>query len=652
MEPRRSDAQVALGLFAVLLATALSGLILRSLWGMVLVGIIAAGTLILFARSQARGPDVPDGSRRRFLAGAALSGAAVAAGGVVIGNSLRRIAAPSLAESVDQMASDLGAETMELVNRGFYPGRSGELQLIVYPYNSANYPPESRSLVPDDPRSSHAAPWMYLERIPLVFHGPGHVVPGRLRSERVTLADLAPTTAELMAETFPAPDGSVIPAVATHARPPRVIVTFVIDGGGWNALMQWPDAWPNLRRLMGEGTSFTNAIMGSNPAVTACAHATISTGAFPRTHGISGHFIRYPDGNVAKAYGDDGKADTSTILVPTLAEWWQERTADRSWVGEIGYQIWHLGMIGRPRGLNGSKPPAIYYDEDRTEQWQAQNPEYYRLPNTVPPRTTLDTYLAAYTGPTEGDQFTPKGGPSVCCSPPVIRYQGDVIEELFTSEAVGRTDVTSLLYINYKAPDYAGHIYNMLAEQEAIALAAVDEQLGRLRATLDREFPGDYVLIVTADHGQCPLVNEVGGVRLDAVQLEDDIQTAFGMPRGVQLVQPDGVRPAEVYLRPDALERCSPDVVTRIAASLRDYTYGENVVRYPGVPRDAIQWNEFNHPEFAAVLPSNFLRAVAGRSTARFGPGAFGNTDVATQIPGFDARGAAVTEASPPPPAP
>ncbi|MEX0992136.1 MAG: alkaline phosphatase family protein [Actinomycetota bacterium] len=629
MEARRSDIWLALGLFAVLLVTAISGLLVRTVWGMAIVGAASVGVLLVLASRRSHEPDIPDHSRRRFLAGAALAGTAVAAGGVVIGDALRRIAAPSPAESVEQMASDLGAETMELVNRGFYPGRSGELQLLVYPYNSANYPPESRSLVPDDPRSSHAAPWMYLERIPLVFHGPGHVVPSRIRDERVTLADLAPTTAEFMSESFPAPDGGVIPAVATHAHPPKVIVTFVIDGGGWNALQQWPNAWPNLRRLMGEGTNFTNAIMGSNPAVTACAHATISTGAFPRTHGISGHFIRYPDGSVAKAYGDDGAADTSTILVPTLAEWWQEQTGNRSWIGEIGYQIWHLGMIGRPPGLAGSKAPAIYYDEDRTQQWQSQNPEYYRLPNVVPPRSTLDTYVASYTGPVEGDQFTPTGGPSVCCSPPIIWYQGDVIEELFDSEAIGQTEATSLLYINYKAPDYAGHIYNMLAEQEAIALAAVDEQLGRLRESLDRRFPGEYVLIVTADHGQCPLVNDVGGVRLDAIQLEDDIQTAFGMPRGVQLIQPDGVRPAEVYLRPDALERCSPDTVTKIAASLRDYTYGENVVQYPGVPRDAIQWDEFNHPEFAAVLPADFLRSIAGRPTARFGPGAFPSTDVA-----------------------
>ena len=65
------------------------------------------------------------------------------------------------------------------------------------------------------------------------------------------------------------------------AAPPKVIVTFVIDGGGWNVLQHWPDSWPNLKRLMGRGANYRNAITGSFPAVTACAHATIGTGTYP-----------------------------------------------------------------------------------------------------------------------------------------------------------------------------------------------------------------------------------------------------------------------------------------------------------------------------------------------------------------------------------
>ena len=64
------------------------------------------------------------------------------------------------------------------------------------PFNSSNYTFESLTVVPQDPRTSHASSWMYLELIPLVVHAPGIVVASD-SEDRVTLADLAPTTAGL-----------------------------------------------------------------------------------------------------------------------------------------------------------------------------------------------------------------------------------------------------------------------------------------------------------------------------------------------------------------------------------------------------------------------------------------------------------------------
>jgi hypothetical protein len=118
----------------------------------------------------------------------------------------------------------------------------------------------------------------------MVVYGPG-IVATSDSTERVTLADLAPTTATLIgSQTFPADErqGRPLPlSTARSARTPKIVFTFVFDGGGWNVLHKWPDAWPNLKRLMGEGANFRNAIHGSFPAVTACAHATIGTGTYP-----------------------------------------------------------------------------------------------------------------------------------------------------------------------------------------------------------------------------------------------------------------------------------------------------------------------------------------------------------------------------------
>ncbi|MGQ0671201.1 MAG: alkaline phosphatase family protein, partial [Actinomycetota bacterium] len=558
-------------------------------------GLVALGVALLARadRGQARIPSDP--SRRRFLATVGAAGLALVAGGTGMGRALRRLVAPDPRPALEEMARGLGAEALELVRRTYHPGRSGDLQLLLAPFSSSNYPEESLSLVRNDPRTSHASVWPYLERVPIVVYAPGTVAPGGDSKERVTLADLAPTAALLMGFDFAAADGRPLPRIEAASRPPKLIVTFVIDGGGWNVLSQWPDAWPNLRRLMRGGIVYRDAIMGSFPAVTACAHATIGTGAFPRTHGITGHNLRH-EGRPVKAYGEPGTADPSFILVPTLADAWNEHTGDGAWVGEFGYQVWHLGMLGRGGAMPlGEKPVAVFWDELGGGGWKPQNPELYRLPKTVPPRSVLDRHRERYRDPGIDSRFDPEGRKAVCCTPPIIRYQGDLIEAAFDSEPVGADDVTDLLYINYKAPDYAGHIYNMLSMREKFALGAVDRELGRLVALLEERFaPGEFALIVAADHGQCPTPNVVGGVRLDPIQLGEDIERAFG--RSIfEIVS--SVVPSEVYLDGKALWDAG---VTRedIAAFLKEYRYRENIGPY--VSGDAIERDRLDQRIFAA----------------------------------------------------
>ena len=518
------------------------------------------------------------------------------------------------------MAQSLGSEYMELVRRAYRPGRSGDLQLLLAPFNSSNYANESVALVPQDPRTSHASVWMYLERIPLVVYGPGLVVAGD-HTDRVTLADLAPTTAELIgAESFPTGDRQGVPlpiATTRSLRRPKVVLTFVIDGGGWNVLQHWPDAWPNLRRLMDGGANFRNAIHGSFPAVTACAHASIGTGTYPDEHGITGHNIRDDQGVVRKAYGEAGQADPGDIVLPTLADLWYEETGGRAWVGEIGYQVWHLGMLGyggRERA-DGSKPVGVYWDEDDTDDWAPHNPDRYRLPVAMPGRETFDaSYQAFWEAPPDWDEeFTPQGRQAPCCSPPVVTYQGDLIEATLDSEPIGEGDATSLLYTTFKSPDYTGHVYGMASEWERLQLEAVDAELGRVQRMLEERFPGEYVLIVTADHGQCPLPDAEGGVRLDPIQLEQHISANFA---GVTSVVQE-VTPHEVYLNTARLWDNGGATVDDIAASLQDYRYRQNLGSY--VPADAIEQDLLDHKEFAAVFASTFMDSIAESDLSALG---------------------------------
>jgi hypothetical protein len=573
-------------------------------------------------------PPEHDPGRRRFL-GLATAGAGLvfAAGGALAGRALKRALLPDPGPIQDAMAADLGSEYMELVRRAFHPDRSGDIQLLLAPGNSANYETESLQLRPRDPNTSHASVWMYLERVPLVVYAPGLVAHSDSEA-RVTLADIAPTIAGLIGfDGFPSDrEGRALPVHRLSdpsQPPPKVVVTFIIDGGGWNVLDMWPRAWPNLRRLMGDGANFRNAITGSFPAVTACAHATIGTGAFPRMHGITGHNIRTPQG-VRKAYGKAGVADPSDILVPTLADLYSESRGNRPWVGELGYQIWHLGMLGhggRTRGAS-EKPVGVYWSEG-SDAWWPHNPKLFRLPAVVPGLDRLDAHRAAF-APPPPSPYDPAadGSKADCCTPPIVQYQGDLIEAAFDSEPIGTGDDPSLLFINYKAPDYAGHIYNMEDPREETILAEVDAQLGRLVALLEDRFgPGGFALIVAADHGQCPLPDDVGGTRVDPGELGKDIEAKF---HGGRYRVVEKVVPSEIYLNAQALEALG---VTRgdIAAFLRDYRYGQNIGPY--IPDDAIEHDLLSHPEFAAVFATEFLATLADRDLSAYGQ---------TRYPGAD----------------
>ena len=605
-------------------ATALVVAFTGSFLASIAVGVLVGATALVVLRERTIAE--PDPSRRRFLRWTIGGiGLALVAGGSVLGAALKRLVRPDPRPSLEAASRGIGNEYLELVARAYHPDRSGDLQLLVTPYSTSNYEQESRALLPNDPRSSHAVVWMYGQRVPIVVWAPGLVEPMD-STDRVTLADLAPSAAKLMGfDEYRAADGIALPGLPSVTPPiqPRVIVTLVIDGGGWNVLRTWPDAWPNLKRLMREGATYRNAITGSFPAVTAAAHATIGTGAFPRTHGITGHNVRRGDGPV-KAWGEAGHVDPSFLLEPTLADRWTVQTNDEAWVGELGFQVWHLGMLGRGGRPNGELPVGVFWNEKGGGGWTSHNPDLYRLPKALPDPTRLGELTAGYTPPPESpyDRFISSPKKQVCCFPPIVRYQGELIQATLDSEPIGEDEVTDLLYINFKAPDYAGHVYNMDDPREAEVLAAVDAEIGLLAEQLRVRFgDGRFAFIVTADHGQCPLIDPNGGVRIDPIQLEEDLRGEFGASV-LRLVQ--SVAPSEVYFDPRALADAGFSLED-VAAFLGEYRYGDNIGPY--VRPAAIRRDRFGEKTFAAVLPTTFIADLAERDLSRYGETAFPGAD-------------------------
>ena len=205
-----------------------------------------------------------------------------------------------------------------------------------------------------------------------------------------------------------------------------------------------------------------------------------------------------------------------------------------------------------------------------------------------------------------------------------MQYQHDLLVATLDSEPIG-AEGPSLLYTTYKSPDYTGHVYNMYSDWEGLMLRTVDEQLGRLVEELEARYPGEYVLMVTADHGQCPLPDAVNGVRLDPIQLTRSIEEAFGA--GPTSVVQD-VWPSEVYMNVPGLRDAGASL-DDVAAHIRHLTYRQNLGPY--VPRNAIEQDLLDDPEFSAVFASTWLDRLW--DVSRFGDTIYTGQDVDPGIP-------------------
>ena len=217
------------------------------------------------------------------------------------------------APSATHQACALPPSWLTRAVRGYRPDRSGQIAVL---------PVKPAYLASGAGGWSHSGPWPYLQDIPIVFYGPG-VLQARGRIDRpVTIADIAPTLARLMGGSIET-DGRALrevapPRAVLPGDRPRLILTIVYDGGGWNVLDQWPNDWPVLGTMMEKGTLYTNATVGSSPSVTPAVHTTLGTGAYPDRHGITGIPVRDEEGTVVDAFL---KGESSRFLeVPALAE--------------------------------------------------------------------------------------------------------------------------------------------------------------------------------------------------------------------------------------------------------------------------------------------------------------------------------------------
>lgn len=534
---------------------------------------------------------------------------------------------PDDAPTQEDMASALGSQVMHHLFRGHVPDRSGDVVVVPKPNSFLISEWDLRTLASDQPfeKTTHAGPWDYLVKVPIVAYG-GSFEAGR--SDRpVDIAALAPTYARLLGLDFDSQAPCLEEIVPCNFEfeldPPHVIFTVVIDGGGWNVLERYPDAWPHIKSLMDDGLVYTNATIGSAPATTGALHATFGTGFYPVEHGLPGNIMRTPEGEIEDVFLDN--ADPRYIEKPTVSELWDEANDNEAIVATVSFEGWHLGMIGHgAQRPGGDKDLAAIWDRPG-RSWTI-NEDYYELPDFLAD-TDIDR-LARYEdaldprdGQRDGKWFseTPlslrRNKNERAASPAFARLTGDAVVELLEKGGIGRDDIADLVWVEMKAPDSAGHAWNLVRPEVRDVLVETDAQIGRFRATLDRVVgKGRYLFVLSADHGQQPLPDLEDGWRVSTSELVRDIVVHFG-----DVVEAPS--PFDIYLDRAALER-EGITPADVARWLGTYTIAQNIPENaPG--RDLVPAERMDDTIFAGVFSTDFLQSLDDADISSFGAGDF-----------------------------
>lgn len=482
------------------------------------------------------------------------------------------------------------AELVELTRRGFFRGRSPEIALI----------PRAPNFIGAATNPPHTGPWPFLTNVPLVLYGPGFVREQGRISIPSAMADLAPTAAHLIGfDEWPRRDGRVLTeSLLDTSQRPRLVVSIVWDGAGWNTLRAHPERWPFLGSLMKRGTTYTNFNVGSNPSVTPPVHATLGSGAYPDSHGITGVSQRASGTTLVDPWA---QFDSKWLRTDTLADLYDQSADNQPLTGMVARVNWHVGMIGHGAAASGGDRDEVLLLRN-TGEAQGNEADYASPPVTEP--ALLEDFAAdldAEDGAIDGQwRGRPLDEPGIRGnSPAFTRYQGVMLRRVIDRMGFGFDEIPDLLYVNMKETDLSYHAWGMDSPEVGDAMAAQDEELRRLTVHLDEHVgAGRWVVMLTSDHGLMPDPERSGGFAIKGQEVLADINAEFDqVDNDVDLAY--HVTAYGAYIDEDELAR-NDVTLEEIGRWLGGYTLGENL---PGddAPTEAFAGRE-SERLFSAVL--------------------------------------------------
>ena len=412
-------------------------------------------------------------------------------------------------------------------------------------------------------------------------------------------------------------------AYAAPAPPPKLVVLIVVDQMRGDYVARYGFQWTGgLRRLVDGGAWFRRAAYPYLTTVTCVGHATVSTGALPRTHGIVGNsWFDRESGRSVTCTADPKRTNVSYAAPVGGGESpWRLQTATLS--DELRAQ---MPVPARVVTMSIKERTAIMLAGDRADAVTWFNPAAGGFVTSSAYTSAPVPFVAAFA---KANPVTADFGKSWTRSLPENQYlyadagvgekpaaywsaefphalkaKGDTPDgqffeawesSPFSDDYLGRLAIASVdalklgqgsgtdfLGISFSALDLVGHDFGPASHEVQDTLVRLDRTLGALLAHLDRTVgAGNYVVAFTADHGAAPIPEQASAAAIDAGRLD-----SATVRQAAQKALEAAFRPGEYPVRSQYSDLIlPPDVVEKLR---RDPRATDDVLRairaVPGV---------------------------------------------------------------------
>jgi predicted AlkP superfamily pyrophosphatase or phosphodiesterase len=366
------------------------------------------------------------------------------------------------------------------------------------------------------------------------------------------------------------PPRGAAPKVSPAPAKPKLVVLLVVDQMRADYVDKFLHQWTGgLKRLVEEGAWFRDAAYPYAATETCVGHATISTGAFPATHGMVAN--NWWDRELGKnvTCTSDSKAKNSAYGGASFKEGDSEseekeggnsgvHLAVPSFADELRFQagtqtrVVTFSLKGRAAiTLAGHQADGVVWLDDTTGAWVTSN-KFGTLPflddyvmknpvrkdygktwnlrldrkNYVYPEEAVgavapDGWGHSFPHPLRGKAAGPDPDGAFYkqwkTSPFADAYLTQLAELAIDQLGLGKAKGTDFLGIAYSTLDYAGHAFGPRSWEVQDILVQLDRDLADLFTHLDKEVGrGNYVVALSADHGAMPIPEDMQTTGADA----------------------------------------------------------------------------------------------------------------------------------------